>query len=101
MSFFEIMHISYGLKEIFDNKDIQLKPVRTNHIVNCKVYLQEIHELLPIFFSDKDYISMANIYILEGNMTKAFHAIKHGLIYACQLSATVTQPVSIAFVPLI
>ncbi|MCI8926050.1 MAG: pentapeptide repeat-containing protein [Lachnospiraceae bacterium] len=84
LPFFEIMHISYGLKEIFDNKDIQLKPVRTNHIVNCKVYLQEIHELLPIFFSDKDYISMANIYILEGNMTKAFHAIKHGLIYACQ-----------------
>ena len=84
LPFFEIMQISYGLKDIFANKNIQLKPVRTNHIVNCKEYLQEIHELLPIFFSDKDYISMANIYILEGNMTKAFQALKYGLIYACK-----------------
>ncbi len=84
LPFFEIMQISYGLKEIFANKDIQLKPIRTNHIVNCKEYLQEIHDLLPAFFSDKDYISMANIYILEGNMTKAFQALKNGIIYACK-----------------
>lgn len=84
LPFFEIMQISYGLKEIFENKDIQLKPVRTNHIVDCKAYLQEVHELLPAFFSADDYISMANIYILEGNMAEAYRALKHGLIYACK-----------------
>lgn len=84
LPFFEIVQISYGLKEIFENKNIQLKPVRTNHIVNCKTYLQEMHELLPAFFSANDYISMVNIYILEGNMVEAYRALKHGLTHACK-----------------
>lgn len=84
LPFFEIMQISYGLKEILANRDIQLKPVRTNHIVNGKEYLQEIHELLPIFWRDRDYISMTNIYILEGNAGNAYQALKQGIIHACK-----------------
>ncbi len=84
LPFFEIVQISYGLKEIFENKDIQFKPVRTNHIVNYNTYLQEIHELLPAFFSANDYTSMVNIYIIEGNMAEAYRTLKHGLTYACK-----------------
>lgn len=83
LPFFEILQVSYGLEEILSNNDIQFKPVKTNHIVNCKEFLREIHDLLPIFFSDKDYISMTNIYIAEGNMDKACQALKYGLSYAC------------------
>lgn len=82
--FFEIMQISYGLADILSSKNIQFKPVKTNHIVNSKEYLEEMHGLLPAFFSDKDYISIANICIVEGNMVKAYNAIKNGLNYACK-----------------
>lgn len=84
LPFFEVMHISYGLAEILSNKNIHFKPVRTNHVVNSKEYLQEMHELLPVFFSDKDFISMTNIYIAEGNITQAYQALKYGLSYACK-----------------
>lgn len=85
MPYFEVVRISYGLNEILQNNSILFKPVCGNYIAESPKYIQEIHELLPVFYDNNDFISLANIYIYEGNNNAAYHSIINGIKYACDM----------------
>lgn len=85
MPYFEVIRISYGLNEILQNSSILFKPVYGNYISESPKYTHEIHELLPIFYENQDFISLANIYMYEGNNNAAFHSIINGIKYACEI----------------
>lgn len=85
LPYFEILRISSGLNDILQNNNVFFKTVRGNYLSDISQYSIEIHELLPVFFANNDFMTLANIYIFEGNHNAAFSSIVDGIKYACKL----------------
>lgn len=82
--YFEILHISCGLGEILQNQELEFMTVHANHLVTCTEFKQELHELLPAFYSKADYMAIGNINISEGNIQDGYISIISGLKRAAQ-----------------
>lgn len=82
LPYFEIVRISYGLSEILQHNKLYFKTVHGSYVADSQKYIEEIYELLPVFYANKDFISLANIYIFNGSSKEAYHSIVEGIKYA-------------------
>lgn len=84
LPFFHILQISVGLEEILSQNNVCFKPVGSEYLVSTQEYINDIHMLMPIFFSENNFIAMANIYKYDGNQNLTKATILTGLRYAIE-----------------
>lgn len=77
------LHITKGLQEIMSGHKVWFSTPDGTHRVKNDQYIEEILALAPFFYHKKDFLALANIYILGGENIKAYNAIMDGINDAC------------------
>lgn len=77
------LHVVRGLPEILSGDKSTFSTPDGQHCVGKTQYMEELLLLRPFFCQKKDYLALANSYILEGENAKAYQAIMYGIEYAC------------------
>lgn len=82
--YWSTLHITKGLSEIISSQEVYFSTLGGEHCISKEQYLEELLLLRPFFYYKKDFIALANLYILEGEHAKAYHAITEGIEFACK-----------------
>lgn len=78
-----VLHIIKGLQEIISGRKVWFATLDGTHRVQSDQYLEELLLLTPFFYYKKDFLALANLYILVGENAKAYDAIMDGIWDAC------------------
>ena len=84
LPFFGILNVVTGFEQIATQKDVLFKPASSDYIVKSDEYVENIRLLKPIFFSENNFLALANIYAYDGEIENTYATIFHGLEYACK-----------------
>lgn len=78
-----VLHITKGLQEIISERKVWFATLDGTHRVQRDQYLEELLLLPPFFYYKKDFLALANLYILVGENAKAYDAVMDGIRDAC------------------
>lgn len=78
-----VLHITKGLQEIMSGRRVWFATLEGTHRVQRDQYLEELSVLPPFFYYKRDFLALANLYILVGENAKAYDAIMDGIMDAC------------------
>lgn len=77
------LHITKGLHEIISGQKTWFATPDGIHRVRSDQYIEELSSLAPFFYHKRDFLALANVYILAGENAKAYDAIMNGVKDAC------------------
>lgn len=84
LPFFGILNLINGFEQIIGQETISFKPVNSTYTVKSEKYLEDIRMLKPVFYYERNFWALANIYTYDGEIENAYYTILNGLAYACQ-----------------
>lgn len=84
LPFFGILNLVNGFEEMLGQETISYKPASSDHIVKREKYIETIRLLKPVFYYEKNFLALANIYAHDGELENTYHTILNGLAYACK-----------------
>lgn len=85
LPFFGILNLVSGFAQIVDQDNILYKPASSEYVVTGAEYIENIRLLKPVFYYEKNFLALANIYTYDGEIENAYLAILAGLEYACEI----------------
>jgi uncharacterized protein YjbI with pentapeptide repeats len=84
--YWSTLHITKGFSDILSGNDIYFSTSDGTHCINQTQYIEEIRLLIPYFSDVGDFLALTNIFILEGEIKKAYNSIIRGLKDAAKYS---------------
>ena len=83
LPFFGILNLVNGFEQIVEQEAVLFKPVSSDYIVKSEKYVEDIRLLKPVFYYEKSFLALANIYAYDGEIENTYYTILDGLAYAC------------------
>lgn len=77
------MNLTNGFEQIIEQNDVWFKPASSDYIAKSKKYIEDIRLLKPVFYYEKNFLALANIYAYDGEIENTYYTILDGLAYAC------------------
>lgn len=84
MPFFSMLNLVNGFEQIIEQETISFKPASSDYIVKSEKYIEDIRLLRPVFYYEKNFLALANIYAYDGEIENTYYTILNGLVYACK-----------------
>ncbi len=82
--FFGILNLVNGFEQVICQEAVSFKPVSSDYIVKSEKYIEDIRLLKPVFYYEKNFLALANIYTYDGEIENTYYTILNGLAYACR-----------------
>lgn len=82
--FFGILNLVKGFEQIIEQEAVSFKPVSSDYTVKSEKYIEDIRLLKPVFYCEKNFLALANIYAYDGEIENTYYIILNGLEYACK-----------------
>lgn len=86
LPFFGILNLVNGFEQIVGQETVSFKPVSSDYTVKSEKYIEDIRLLKPVFYYEKNFLALANIYAYDGEIENTYYTILNGLEYACKKS---------------
>lgn len=83
LPFFGVLNLTNGFEQIIEQNDVWFKPASSDYIAKSKKYIEDIRLLKPVFYYEKNFLALANIYAYDGEIENTYYTILDGLAYAC------------------
>lgn len=84
LPFFGVLNLVNGFEQIIEQEAVSFKPASSDYTVKSKKYIEDIRLLKPVFYYEKNFLALANIYAYDGEIENTYYTILNGLEYACR-----------------
>ena len=84
LTFFGILNLVNGFEQIVHQETVSFKPASSDYMVKGEKYIEDIRLLKPVFYYERNFLALANIYAYDGEIENTYYTILNGLTYACR-----------------